>query len=184
MKKLTAKETQELLDLLRRRFINNMKFHKGLEWDDIETKLKASPTKLASLWMMEDTGGEPDVIAYDKKTQEFLFADTSPESPKGRRSLCYDRDALNKRKENKPKNSAIDLAKEIGIDILDEFHYRELQKMFPLDLKTSSWVLTPDNIRKLGGAVFCDRRYDTVFTFHIGAESYYADRGFRGLLRV
>jgi hypothetical protein len=184
MKKLNAKETSELLDTLRRRFTANMNLHKGIEWNEVEAKLKVNPTKLASLWMMEDTGGEPDVIAYDKKTNEFLFTDTSPESPKGRRSLCYDREALNARKANKPANSAMDLAKEIGITILDETHYRELQKLVPLDLKSSSWIMTPEKIRKLGGALFCDRRYDTVFVFHNGAESYYAERGFRGLLRI
>jgi hypothetical protein len=184
MKKLNAKESQELIDTLRRRFNANLKLHKGIEWDDVEKKLKADPTKLASLWMMEDSGGEPDIIAFDKKTKEYLYVDMAPESPKGRRSLCYDEAALKSRKENKPKGSALGWCQEVGVEILDANHYQELQKLVPLDLKTSSWVLTPEPIRKLGGAIFGDRRYDTVFIFHNGAESYYGDRGFRTLLRL
>ena len=161
-----------------------MNRHKGLEWDKVKEKITADPEKLWSLNEMEITGGEPDVIAFDKKTGEYIFYDCSTESPKDRRSLCYDRDALNARKENKPKNSAIDMAAEIGIEILNEEQYRELQKLGNFDTKTSSWVKTPDDIRKLGGAVFCDFRYGNVFVYHNGAESYYAARGFRGLLRV
>ena len=184
MKKLTSKETLDLLDTLRRRFKANMNFHKGIEWDDVEKKLKANPAKLATLWLMEDTGGEPDVIGFDKKKNEFHFVDCAPESPKGRRSYCYDHEALNKRKANKPQDSAINAAKEMGVELLDEAQYRVLQTLAPFDTKTSSWVLTPEKIRKLGGALFCDRRFDTVFVFHNGADSYYSDRGFRGLLRV
>ncbi|MBE2226801.1 MAG: DUF4256 domain-containing protein [Ignavibacteria bacterium] len=183
-KVLSAKQKEELLEMLKTRFENNMVRHKGLVWDKVQSKLEANPDKLWSLGEMERTGGEPDVTGYDKKTGEFIFSDCSAESPAGRRSLCYDRDALNARKEHKPKNSAIDLASEIGIEILTEEQYRELQKLGEFDLKTSSWIQTPPEIRELGGAVFCDRRYNTVFLYHNGAESYYAARGFRGSIKV
>ena len=161
-----------------------MNRHKGLEWAGVQSRLEANTEKLWSLNEMEKTGGEPDVVGRDKKTGEYIFYDCSAESPKGRRSLCYDRAALDSRKENKPKNSALDLAAAIGIEILTEEEYRALQKLGSFDLKTSSWVKTPADIRKLGGALFCDRRYDTVFVYHNGAESYYAARGFRGSLKV
>ena len=190
-KSLSSKQIEELLKNLRSRFEKNMYRHKGLEWTKIESKLKATTKKLWTLNEMERTGGEPDVVGYDKKTGEYIFYDCSEESPKGRRSLCYDREALNSRKEYKPKNSAIDMADEMGIEILTEEQYRELQKLGKstspaggFDLKTSSWVKTPADIRKLGGALFCDRRYDTVFVYHNGAESYYAARGFRGSLKI
>jgi Protein of unknown function (DUF4256) len=169
---------------LKERFEKNTKRHKGLEWAEVEAKLKANPKKLGSLDEMESTGGEPDVVAYDKKTGEYIFYDCSPESPKGRRSLCYDRDALESRKEHKPENSALDMAFSMGIDLLSEEQYRDLQKLGNFDTKTSSWVKTPAAIRELGGAVFCDRRYNTVFLYHNGADSYYAARGFRGMLKV
>ncbi|HEX7027727.1 MAG TPA: DUF4256 domain-containing protein [Gammaproteobacteria bacterium] len=161
-----------------------MNRHKGLEWAKVQAKLDAHPEKLVSLHEMESTGGEPDVVGYDKKTVEFIFYDCSTESPKGRRSVCYDREALEARKEHKPKNSAVGMAAAMGIELLTEEQYRELQKLGKFDEKTSSWVKTPADIRKLGGALFCDRRYDTVFLYHNGAESYYAARGFRGWLRV
>lgn len=183
-KKLNADQSKELLKVLRTRFEKNMNRHKGLDWDKVQSKLEKNPEKLWSLEEMEITGGEPDVIGFDKKTNEFIFCDCSEESPKERRSLCYDRAALNSRKEHKPKNSVLDLAEEIGIEILDEEQYRELQKLGNFDMKTSSWIKTPADIRKLGGALFCDRRYNTVFVYHNGAESYYAARGFRGILRV
>ncbi|HJZ64541.1 MAG TPA: DUF4256 domain-containing protein [Candidatus Acidoferrum sp.] len=179
-----AQNTGDLLSALKARFGKNTSRHKGLEWAPIEAKLAANPQKLNSLSEMEKTGGEPDVISYEKATGEFIFCDCSAESPAGRRSLCYDREALNSRKEAKPKNSALDLAATMGIEILTEEQYRELQKLGEFDTKTSSWVKTPLSIRKLGGALFCDRRFDTVFTYHNGAESYYAARGFRGSLRV
>ena len=175
---------EELLKTLKTRFEKNMSRHKGLEWAKIQAKLEAKPGKLWSLNEMEETGGEPDVVGFDEKTGEFLFYDCVAESPKGRRSICYDQDALDSRKENKPKNSAMNMAAEMGIELLTEEEYRELQQLGNFDLKTSSWVKTPENIRKLGGAIFCDRRYNTVFTYHNGAESYYAARGFRGSLRV
>lgn len=181
---LSAKQNEELLEILKNRFEKNMNRHKGLLWDKVHSKLEANPDKLWSLGEMERTGGEPDIIGYDKKNGEFVFYDCSAESPAGRRSLCYDREALNARKEHKPKNSAIDLAAEMGIEILTEVQYRELQELGEFDLKTSSWIKTQPEIRKLGGAVFCDRRYDTIFVYHNGAESYYAVRGFRGLLKV
>lgn len=181
---LSAKQSKELLQTLKTRFENNMERHKNLQWEKIEAKLKSDSKKLKVLNDMEITGGEPDVIGQDSQTGEFIFVDCSAESPKGRRSLCYDKDALESRKNNKPKNNAKDMAAEIGIELLTEDEYRKLQKLGKFDLKTSSWVETPANIRKLGGAIFCDRRYDTVFTYHNGAESYYANRGFRGLLRV
>ena len=183
-KKLSPSQSDELLKILKARFEKNMKRHKGLEWQKVEARLKANPEKLWSLDDMETTGGEPDVVGYDKKTGEYIFYDCSEESPKERRSVCYDGEALASRKEHKPKNSAIDMAAEMGIEILTEEQYRELQELGNFDMKTSSWVKTPDAIRKLGGAVFCDRRYNQVFLYHNGAESYYAARGFRGSLRV
>ncbi len=175
---------KELLKVLKARFENNMNRHKGLEWAKIHAKLEANTKKLWSLNEMERTGGEADVVGFDKKTGEYIFYDCSVESPKGRRSLCYDHEALESRKEHKPKNNAINMAATMGIEILTEEQYRELQKLGKFDLKTSSWVKTPADIRNLGGAIFCDRRYDTVFTYHNGAESYYAARGFRGSLRI
>lgn len=183
-KKLSPGESEELLKVLKARFEKNMNRHKGIEWADVQAKLEKNPAKLWSLDEMEATEGEPDVIAYDQETKEYIFCDCSPESPKGRRSLCYDREALNSRKEHKPANSALDLATDMGISLLTEEEYRELQKLGNFDTKTSSWVETPAEIRKLGGAIFCDRRYGTVFMYHNGAESYYAARGFRGILRV
>jgi len=161
-----------------------MNRHEGLEWAKIQAKLEANTEKLWSLDEMERTGGEPDVVGHDKKTGKYIFYDCSAESPKGRRSFCYDREALESRKEHKPENNALDMAAAMGIELLTEEQYRELQKLGNFDMKTSSWVRTPSNIRKLGGALFCDRRYDTVFVYHNGAESYYAARGFRGSLRV
>ena len=181
-KKLSAGQRDELLLTLKTRFEKNTKRHKGLEWAKVEPKL--TPEKLSSLSEMETTGGEPDVIGFDKKTGEYIFVDCSPESPKGRRSVCYDREALDSRKEHKPKNSALDMADAMGVEILTEEEYRELQKLGEFDLKTSSWVKTPPDIRKLGGALFCDRRYGHVFLYHNGAESYYGARAFRGSLRV
>jgi len=182
--KLSQEQQEELLATLKARFEKNMNRHEGLEWVKVQAKLKAYPEKLWSLSEMERTGGEPDVVGHDDRTGEYIFYDCSAESPKGRRSLCYDRKALDERKENKPGNSADDLAGEIGIEILSEEQYRKLQKLGNFDMKTSSWVKTPSDIRKLGGAIFCDFRYDTVFVYHNGAESYYAARGFRGELRV
>ena len=183
-KELPAEQAAELLRTLKARFEKNSNRHKAIEWAKVQAKLEAAPEKLWSLYEMERTGGEPDVVGYDKQSGEYIFYDCSPESPKGRRSLCYDRAALDFRKEYKPENSAIDLATEIGIEILTEDQYRELQQLGSFDLKTSSWIKTPEKIRKLGGGLFCDRRYDTVFVYHNGAESYYAARGFRGSLRV
>ncbi|MBL0070822.1 MAG: DUF4256 domain-containing protein [Bacteroidetes bacterium] len=183
-KELSSKLQEELLKQLKQRFDKNKDRHKGLEWAKVEARLKGNPSKLWSLNEMERTGGEPDVVGFDKKSGEYLFVDCSPESPKERRSICYDRAALDARKEHKPKTSAMDMAAEMGIEIVSEDQYRELQKVGQFDLKTSSWVLTPTAIRKLGGAIFCDRRYDQVFTYHNGAESYYGARGFRGLLKV
>jgi hypothetical protein len=183
-KTMSPKQGEELLVTLKARFEKNMNRHKGLEWAKIQAKLQADPEKLRSLNEMETTGGEPDVVGQDKKTGEYIFYDCSAESPKGRRSLCYDREALASRKENKPAGSAIDMAAAMGIELLTEEQYRELQQLGSFDTKTSSWVKTPSNIRKLGGALFCDRRYDTVFLYHNGAESYYAARAFRGSLRV
>lgn len=181
---MKAKQSDELLATLKERFESNMKRHKSLDWDKVQARLEADAKKLETLHEMERTGGEPDVVGYDKKTGEFIFYDCSAESPKGRRSLCYDRKALQSRKEHKPKDSAVEMAAAIGIELLTEEEYRELQRLGEFDMKTSSWVKTPPEIRKLGGAIFCDRRYDTVFTYHNGAESYYAARGFRGSLRV
>lgn len=182
--KLTSKQVEELLRAIEARFKKNMQRHKGLEWSKVKARLEQNPEKLWALNEMERTGGEPDIAGSDKKTGEYIFYDCSPESPSGRRSICYDRIALNSRKENKPKNCATDMATEIGIEILTEAEYRELQQLGMFDTKTSSWVKTPDSIRKLGGAIFCDRRYDNVFVYHNGAESYYAARGFRGWLKI
>jgi hypothetical protein len=181
---LSKKQSEELLKALKARFEKNMGRHKGVAWASIQSRLEENTEKLRSLHEMESTGGEPDVVGHDKKTDEYTFYDCSAESPKGRRSLCYDREALDSRKENKPKGSAIDLASAMGIELLTEEQYRELQKLGSFDAKTSSWVKTPSAIRELGGALFCDRRFDTVFLYHNGAESYYAARGFRGSLRV
>jgi hypothetical protein len=183
-KELSPKQREELLRALKARFEKNMNRHKGLEWAQVQAKLEAIAEKLWSLNEMERTGGEPDVVSQDKKTGEYIFYDCSAGSPKGRRSLCYDREALESRKEDKPKDNAIDMAAAIGIELLTEEQYRELQKLEDFDTKTSSWVTTPSDIRKLGGALFCDRRFDTVFLYHNGAESYYAARAFRGSLRV
>ncbi len=183
-KALPSEQRKELLTALKARFEKNMGRHKGLEWAKVQAKLEANAEKLWSLNEMEKTGGEPDVVGHDKKTGEYIFYDCSPESPQGRRSFCYDRDALESRKENKPANNAVDMAAAVGIEVLTEEQYRELQTLGKFDTKTSSWVKTPADIRKLGGAIFCDRRYNTVFVYHNGAESYYAARGFRGSLRV
>jgi len=183
-KKLSSEQSSELLKTLKVRFEKNMNRHKGLEWAKVQAKLEANSEKLYSLNEMEITGGEPDVVGHDKKTGEYVFYDCSTESPKERRSLCYDHEALEKRKEHKPEDSATNMAADMGIEILTEEQYRALQKLGNFDLKTSSWVKTPADIRKLGGAVFCDRRYNTVFLYHNGAESYYAARGFRGSLNV
>jgi uncharacterized protein DUF4256 len=183
-KKLSAEQREELLKTLKTRFEKNMVRHKGLEWAKVQARLEANPEKLWALNEMERTGGEPDVVSHDKKTGEYTFYDCSVESPKERRSICYDRQALDARKENKPRDSAVDMAAAIGVELLTEAQYRELQKLGEFDLKTSSWVKTPAEIRKLGGALFCDRRYDTVFVYHNGADSYYAARGFRGSLSV
>ncbi|MCX7782963.1 MAG: DUF4256 domain-containing protein [Meiothermus sp.] len=181
---MNARQGDKLLGVLKTRFEQHMHRHQGLKWADIEDRLAVQPGKLASLYEMENTGGEPDVVGDDAKTGEFIFCDCSPESPKGRRSLCYDRAALEARKENKPAGSAMDMAAAMGIELLTEAQYRALQQLGSFDTKTSSWLKTPDPIRKLGGALFGDRRYDHVFVYHNGAESYYAARGFRGLLRV
>lgn len=183
-KKLSPEQYEELLRTLKARFEKNRKRHKELEWTKVQAKLEANTEKLWSLQEMEITGGEPDVVGYDKKTGEYIFYDCSEESPKGRRSVCYDRDALESRKEHKPKNNAIDMAAVMGIELLTEKQYRELQELGNFDTKTSSWVKTPDEIRERGGALFCDRRYGHVFVYHNGAESYYAARAFRGSLRV
>ena len=183
-KGLSPEQREELFRALKARFEKNMNRHKGLEWARVEAKLEANAEKLWSLYEMERTGGEPDVVGHDKKTGEYTFYDCSAESPKGRRSVCYDREALESRKEHKPEDNAIDMAAAMGIELLTEEQYRELQKLGDFDAKTSSWVKTPSNIRKLGGALFCDRRFNTVFVYHNGAESYYAARAFRGLLRV
>ena len=182
--KLTAKEATDLINTLKSRFEKNMNRHKGLIWAGLQAKLAAAPEKLWSLQEMEKTGGEPDVVGYDKANGAYIFYDCSVESPVGRRSLCYDREAFEARKEHKPKNNAIDLAATMGIELLTEQQYRALQQLGKFDTKTSSWVATPGHIRNLGGALFCDRRYDTVFVYHNGAESYYAARGFRGTISV
>ena len=183
-KKSASPEAEDLLNLLKARFEKNMQRHKGLKWEIVAGRLEANPKKLAVLAEMEITGGEPDVIGIDKKSGAVIFYDCAAETPHGRRSLCYDREALNKRKEHKPKNSACDMAREIGIELLTEDEYRAMQALGEFDLKTSSWVMTPPEVRKLGGAIFCDRRFDRVFTYHNGAESYYAGRGFRGKVMV
>jgi hypothetical protein len=183
-KDLPPEQREELLRTLKTRFEKNMNRHKDLEWAKVQAKLEANTEKPWSLNEMERTGGEPDVAGHGKNTGEYIFYDCSAESPKGRRNLCYDREALDGRKEFKPENSAIDMAAAMGIELLSEEQYRELQKLGKFDTKTSSWVKTPSDIRKLGGAIFCDRRYDTVFVYHNGADSYYAARGFRGSLRV
>ena len=183
-KELSPAQREELLRALKARFERNLNRHKGLEWAKVQAKLERNAEKLWSLHEMESTGGEPDVVGQDKKTREYIFYDCSVESPNGRRSLCYDHEALEARKEHKPKDNALDMAAALGIELLTEEQYRELQKLGNFDTKTSSWVKTPAEIRKLGGALFCDRRYDTVFLYHNGAESYYAARGFRGSLRL
>ncbi len=186
IKKLTSAQQDSLFSVLKVRFEKNKNRHAGLEWAKVQARLDSSAgrEKLWSLSEMERTGGEPDVVGFDKKTDEYIFYDCSAESPNGRRSLCYDREALDSRKENKPKDNAVDMAAAMGIELLSEEQYRALQKLGNFDTKTSSWIKTPPGIRKLGGAIFCDRRYDTVFVYHNGAESYYAARGFRGSLRV
>ena len=183
-KQMKVKEHEELLRTLKDRFEKNMNRHKGLDWSKVQAKLEANPEKLWSLSEMERTGGEPDVVSLDKKSGEYSFYDCSAESPKGRRSVCYDREALEARKEHKPKDSAIDMAAAMGVELLTEEQYRALQQLGEFDTKTSSWIQTPADIRKLGGALFCDRRYNTVFLYHNGADSYYAARAFRGSLRV
>jgi hypothetical protein len=183
-KKLTPEQLEDLLRVLKARFEKNMNRHKGLEWAKVQAKLEANAEKLWSLNEMERTGGEPDVVGHDKKTGEYIFYDCSVESPKGRRSVCYDREALESRKEHKPENNAIDMAAAMGIELLSEEQYRELQQLGKFDMKTSNWVKTPPDIRKLGGALFVDYRYGNVFVYHNGAESYYAVRGFRCSLRV
>ncbi|MDX2181484.1 MAG: DUF4256 domain-containing protein [Bryobacteraceae bacterium] len=182
--RLASERRKELLSALETRFQKNSKRHKGLEWTEVLAKLEANPDKLRALSEMESSGGEPDVIGRDRHTGEFVFCDCSAESPRDRRSLCYDAEALASRKENKPKDSAVAMAEAMGVELLTEDEYRALQKLGEFDTKTSSWVKTPEAIRRLGGALFCDRRYDAVFVYHNGAESYYAARGFRGLLRV
>jgi hypothetical protein len=181
---LSPAQREQLLRALKARFEKNMNRHRGLAWADVQAKLEANAGKLWSLSEMERTGGEPDVVGQDKKTGEYIFYDCSEESPKGRRSFCYDREALESRKEHKPKDSAVNMAAAMGIELLTEEEYRGLQKLGEFDTKTSSWVKTPAEVRKLGGALFCDRRFDTVFVYHNGAESYYAGRAFRGSVRV
>lgn len=181
---MKAAVKDELIKTLKGRFEKNTGRHKGIDWSAVQAKLEANPRKLEALYEMEQTGGEPDVIGYDNNEDAFTYCDCSPESPKGRRSICYDRDALDSRKENKPSGNAIETASSLGIGILTEAQYRELQKLGEFDTKTSSWVRTPPKVRELGGALFCDRRYGQVFVYHNGAESYYAARGFRGLVRV
>ena len=183
-KQLSTQETETLIDTLKQRFEKNKNRHIGIEWDHVQERLITKPAKLWSLQQMELSGGEPDVVGQDKKTGAIIFYDCSAESPKGRRSICYDHEALEARKENKPADSAIGMAADMGVEILTEEEYRQLQQLGTFDLKTSSWVKTTDDIRKLGGALFCDRRYNTVFLYHNGAESYYAARGFRGSLNV
>lgn len=182
-KKLSSEQREKLFRELKARFEKNMDRHNGLKWAEVQAKLE-STEKLWSLSEMERTGGEPDIVGYDKKMGEYIFYDCSAETPTGRRNVCYDREALDSRKEHKPKNNAMDMAADMGIELLDEKQYRELQKLGNFDTKTSSWIITPVEIRKLGGALFCDCRYDTVFVYHNGAESYYGGRGFRGLLRI
>lgn len=183
-KQLTSQQREELLNVLKDRFKKNMNRHKSLKWADVQARLEANEHKMWSLYEMERTEGEPDVVNYDKAADKYIFYDCAAESPKGRRSACYDGEALESRKEHKPQNSATDMAAAMGIELLTEQQYRELQTLGNFDSKTSSWIQTPSNIRKLGGAIFCDRRYDTVFVYHNGAESYYAARGFRGCLKI
>jgi hypothetical protein len=183
-KELPAKQRQELLSTLKARFEKNMNRHKGIEWAKVQSRLEAGTGKLWSLYEMEETGGEPDVVGHDKKTGDYIFYDCSAESPKDRRSICYDHEALEKRKEHKPEDSAVNMAADMGIELLTEQQYRELQQLGNFDTKTSSWIVTPAAIRKLGGALFCDRRYNTIFVYHNGADSYYAARGFRGSLKI
>lgn len=183
-RQLSPNQRDHLLDALNSRFESNMQWHKGIDWAEVQARLEANPERLWSLHEMERTGGEPDVVGRDTNTGEYIFVDCSAESPKGRRSLCFDGEALAGRKEHKPKGSAVDMAAAMGIELLTEEQYRALQMLGEFDTKTSSWVQTPDKIRKLGGALFCDRRYDTVFVYHNGAQSYYASRGFRASLRV
>ena len=183
-KQLSANQAEALLKVLETRFEKHMNRHKGIKWEEVKAKLEANPDKLWSLDAMEETGGEPDVVGFDKKTGEYIFYDCSAESPKGRRSLCYDQEALESRKQHKPADSAVNVAASMGIELLTEEQYRNLQQLGEFDTKTSSWIKTPAEIRKLGGAIFCDRRYNTVFLYHNGAESYYAARGFRGVLKV
>jgi Protein of unknown function (DUF4256) len=183
-KALSPAQSDALLGVLKTRFEANRLRHKGLEWAEVKTRLEANPEKLRSLGEMERTGGEPDVVGFDKKTGEYIFFDCSPESPKGRTSFCYDREGLESRKEHKPENTVMDMAADMGIEVLTEAQYRELQELGSFDTKSSSWVKTPADIRKLGGALFCDRRYGRVFVYHNGAQSYYSGRGFRGALRV
>jgi hypothetical protein len=183
-KKASSEQFKELISVLKSRFEKNMSRHKGMEWGKIQEKLEANPEKLITLDQMEETGGEPDVVEYDKKSGEYIFVDCAPESPKERRSLCYDHEALLSRKEHKPKSSAMEMAESMGVDLLTEEQYRRLQELGKFDTKTSSWIHTPADVRELGGALFCDRRYNKVFVYHNGAESYYAARGFRGSLRV
>lgn len=181
---MKAREREQLLRALKARFEKNMHLHKGVDWEKVQARLEGSPAALASLGEMEATGGEPDVIGQDGRTDQYVFCDCSPESPSGRRSLCYDREALDSRKEHKPEGNAVERAAAMGIGLLTEGQYRELQQLGEFDTKTSSWIDTPDDVRALGGALFCDRRYGKVFVYHNGAQSYYAGRGFRGLLRV
>ncbi|MBM6617832.1 DUF4256 domain-containing protein [Bacillus suaedaesalsae] len=183
-KELSLEQRQELIEVVKARFEKNMNRHEGIEWAKVQAKLEANTEKMWSLNEMESTGGEPDVVGYDEKKDEYIFYDCAAESPTGRRSFCYDREALESRKKHKPENSAMDMATAMGIELLTEEEYRALQEIGQFDRKTSSWVQTPANIRKLGGAIFCDRRYDTVFMYHNGADSYYASRGFRGSLKV
>jgi len=184
IRNLSPEQSEEIFGILKTRFENNMSRHQNLEWAKIQAKLETRPEKLWSLGEMERTGGEPDVIGFDENAGEYIFCDCSAESPKGRRSVCYDREALEKRKEHKPENNAVEMAADIGVELLTEEQYRELQKLGDFDMKTSSWVKTPADIRNLGGALFCDRRYGKVFVYHNGAESYYAARAFRGMLRI
>ncbi|MEQ8235885.1 MAG: DUF4256 domain-containing protein [Syntrophomonadaceae bacterium] len=183
-RKLSPEQFEEILGILKSRFEKNKNRHKGIRWPEVQAKLETTTEKLWSLYEMQRTGGEPDVMGHDKKRDEYIFIDCSAESPQGRRNVCYDGEAMDSRKKNRPQNNAIDMAAAMGIEILSEGQYRELQNSGNFDTKTSSWVKTPDKIRKLGGALFCDRRYDTVFVYHNGAQSYYASRGFRGMLRV
>ena len=183
-KELSSEQKDELLGKLQRRFEQNMNRHEGVDWEKVQTKLEANPAKLRSLYEMEETGGEPDIVEFDSHSSEYVFCDCSPESPKGRRSVCYDREAWEARKKFKPENTALDMAEDMGIEILTEEQFRSLQNLGEFDKKTSSWIETPPEIRKLGGALFCDFRYGQVFVYHNGADSYYASRGFRGALRI